>query len=479
MNLNTATLCDLQQLPGVGCVTARLIVESRPFTSVKDLVRVHGIGPVKFAAISAAKQIYVDDESLENNANTMHQTKAIKVDLNGASKRQLQQLKGVGPILAQRIIDARPFHRNEDVLAVKGISIKSYLRMQGEVFVKDYLNCMRKCDSNDVNSEENFRKKIREAPRGRAIESDVREHLFSTWNHGCVRESALLVASWNIRNISRRKEFHLLQRIANILDEFDVVALQEVRDLIVLKKLKTMLPGWDYIVSATVGPEILGTKRRVERYAFFYRRCAVKLVKKCSLLESRRDAMMRQPCVATFRATQSLHSQKLDITLINVHVSFGNKESRHAEIAEINRLAKAFEASDPIKRVIILGDFNLSPQDLLKSLGKHKKALILAPQSTTVFNKLYDNIWIDRFDITDADGDEEFNYIVDSGVLRIDWRHYPLSKSDHLFIQNPIDAMLPRLQTYMARVQCSYELSDHCPVWIAIAAASKRYIGDG
>ena len=50
------------------------------------------------------------------------------VDLNAANAKELQELPGVGPVTAQRIIDLRQksgrFHRVEDLLAVRGISRK-------------------------------------------------------------------------------------------------------------------------------------------------------------------------------------------------------------------------------------------------------------------------------------------------------------------------------------------------------------------
>ena len=44
VNLNTATLDELDALPGVGPATTRLIVEGRPYGAVDDLLRVKGIG---------------------------------------------------------------------------------------------------------------------------------------------------------------------------------------------------------------------------------------------------------------------------------------------------------------------------------------------------------------------------------------------------------------------------------------------------
>jgi competence ComEA-like helix-hairpin-helix protein len=50
------------------------------------------------------------------------------IDLNVANVKELQELPGVGPVTAQRIIDMREksgrFHRVEDLLAIRGISQK-------------------------------------------------------------------------------------------------------------------------------------------------------------------------------------------------------------------------------------------------------------------------------------------------------------------------------------------------------------------
>ena len=55
INVNQATAAQLEELPGVGEVTARRIIAWRqsrgPFASAEDLMKVEGIGPAKFAAM--------------------------------------------------------------------------------------------------------------------------------------------------------------------------------------------------------------------------------------------------------------------------------------------------------------------------------------------------------------------------------------------------------------------------------------------
>jgi len=61
------------------------------------------------------------------------------VDLNLANVKELQELPGVGPVTAQRIIDLREksgrFKRVEDLLAVRGISQKKLDAMRSYVTV--------------------------------------------------------------------------------------------------------------------------------------------------------------------------------------------------------------------------------------------------------------------------------------------------------------------------------------------------------
>jgi competence ComEA-like helix-hairpin-helix protein len=51
LDINTATVKELRNIPGIGPVMARRIIDSRPFTSADDLRKVNGIGEKTYAKI--------------------------------------------------------------------------------------------------------------------------------------------------------------------------------------------------------------------------------------------------------------------------------------------------------------------------------------------------------------------------------------------------------------------------------------------
>ena len=57
------------------------------------------------------------------------------VDINSASLEVLESLPGIGPVLAQRIVDHRPYRSIEDILEVPGIGEATYHAIEGRITV--------------------------------------------------------------------------------------------------------------------------------------------------------------------------------------------------------------------------------------------------------------------------------------------------------------------------------------------------------
>jgi competence ComEA-like helix-hairpin-helix protein len=55
------------------------------------------------------------------------------IDINSATEKQLSSLPGIGPQMAKRIIEARPFKSIQELKRVKGIGDKTFDRLKPHV----------------------------------------------------------------------------------------------------------------------------------------------------------------------------------------------------------------------------------------------------------------------------------------------------------------------------------------------------------
>jgi competence ComEA-like helix-hairpin-helix protein len=67
-----------------------------------------------------------DDRELQEVRDQVTKAKSPQglVNLNTATEKELQSIKGIGPAFAKRIIAGRPYTTVDDLLKVKGISTK-------------------------------------------------------------------------------------------------------------------------------------------------------------------------------------------------------------------------------------------------------------------------------------------------------------------------------------------------------------------
>ncbi len=166
IDLNSADQKTLESLPGVGKSTAKAIIAGRPYKSVDDLKKVKGISESKFnkikdivtvgaatvkpaaapspaagaaAAPAAASQKAAPAQKEATEKASKSASKLAPgqlVNINTASKEELDALPGIGKTKAQAIIDGRPYTKIEDIMKVKGIKQGTFDKIKDHITVR-------------------------------------------------------------------------------------------------------------------------------------------------------------------------------------------------------------------------------------------------------------------------------------------------------------------------------------------------------
>jgi hypothetical protein len=218
-----------------------------------------------------------------------------------------------------------------------------------------------------------------------------------------------LVATWNIREFDSAKfgdrtpeSFYY---IAEVVDHFDLVAIQEVReDLRGLKRLQALLGGWwKYLVTDIT----IGRSGNGERLAFLYDNRKVTfsgLAGEIVLPDRDKRPVLqfaRTPFICGFRAGWSTFS------LCTVHVYYGTaKKNDPRRVAEISHLAEVLAVrgkADPRRisepeNIVVLGDFNIFSRDDSTFEALTSAGFVVPPELQSIpgsnvdKNKHYDQI---------------------------------------------------------------------------------------
>jgi endonuclease/exonuclease/phosphatase family metal-dependent hydrolase len=272
-------------------------------------------------------------------------------------------------------------------------------------------------------------------------------------------DKTLKIATWNIRefgNPARPRTKKSLHFIAEILGQFDLIGIVELRDNVaeMAEVLRILGPYWDIVYSDYI--EDHGGNRERVGYVYDRRACAFTGLagnaneprKKKGVEYLPDKSWWRKPFMASFRAGN------FDFVALTTHVRWGKVASnRSIELGMLADYVHARTVKDTAidRDVIVMGDFNIPDikSPLYKAVTARgltmPKPLAGITGSNLGRNKRYDQILhnpVYTKSITDKGG--VLDFIGDGwGDL------YPEARK-------PFD------------VAYTYQLSDHLPLWLMV-----------
>jgi len=248
------------------------------------------------------------------------------------------------------------------------------------------------------------------------------------------QKKEITIVSWNIADFGKEKSTNEIEKIATILKDYDIIAIQEVvagyggaqAVARLSEELNRKGTKWSYVVSnPTNSPKYL-----LERYAFIWKNKHIKIKNRGALLSDLATVIDREPFVIDF------YFNKKKFTIINYHAR--NFKKRPED--EIQPLL-AYIAKNIKTPVILAADFNKKSNDsIFESFKKQGFIQALKNKRTTLKRKCVK--------------DNYLNYPIDNIFYS---KHFTIIKA------KPIDFV-----KYCDNLTNARMLSDHLPVLIRV-----------
>ncbi len=252
----------------------------------------------------------------------------------------------------------------------------------------------------------------------------------------CLSIAQVKLSSWNIQHLGKSKSDQSISYMADLLKDFDIVAIQEVvagpggaqAVARLVDALNRKGAKWDYRISDPTQSSPYSS----ERYAFLWKPSKVEVKNKAFLDQNYVREIEREPYVIRF-----IYENK-NFTLFNFH-AIPTKKQPETEVKYFKNYPELYEN----EYLIFLGDFNLPESrtvfNPLKKMGyltahKNQKTSLRTKcdinKNNDCLSKVYDHILFPS---------EKIN-VIDSGVV-----HFYKDFED---------------------IKMARKISDHIPIWM-------------
>jgi endonuclease/exonuclease/phosphatase family metal-dependent hydrolase len=257
--------------------------------------------------------------------------------------------------------------------------------------------------------------------------------LFCIWVS--ISTAQVKITSWNIQNMGKSKTDESIAYMANLLKDFDVIALQEVVSgsggaqsvARLADELNRKGAKWDYVISDPTQSSPYSS----ERYAFLWKSSKLQIIGKAWLENNYINQIEREPFLIRLKYKQKT------FTLVSFHAVPKNKQPE----TEI-KYFKQFPTLYPNEDLVFLGDFNVpSTHTVFNPLKKMNYLSVLEGEKTTLKTKckLKDCL---------------------------------ASAYDHIFLNSTtiqlLDCGLVYFHLDFLDMKASRRISDHIPIWVEI-----------
>jgi deoxyribonuclease-1-like protein len=252
-------------------------------------------------------------------------------------------------------------------------------------------------------------------------------------------ENQITIASFNLRvfGIAKAENPAVIDEIASIIRNFDIVAVQEIRDkseTAANELLTAINNGSNIRYEVLLGPRIGRTSSK-EQYAFYYRTSTIIPIGITETWKDTNDQFEREPFLAMFKVKEGT----FDFVLANIHTK---PDDAANEILLLPKVMKdsAKDYSEP--DVLCLGDWNAD--------GSY-----FNEDTYSIYFPSKDYLWIisNSADTSIASKSNTYDRMAASISMEEDWTGiWNILRFD----QNP---------SFKSKGMKTLDISDHYPVW--------------